>query len=446
MKRLRVAAASLAVAAFGISSAVPSQSWYRVFNQTLQDQAVAVARDSVGSVYVLGRRQTAATNVDWVLLRYSSIGTLLWTRFLDGPAHGSDYPLTMTVDRFNNVWVAGSEKYLTGDRPLVLKFSPAGVQLRKAWMNKSAAGYDAFHSVTSDTLGNVVLTGTMNRPGTGRDFVTLKLSQTGIVWWRYWTTTGNMANEAKKVLTDNAGNVFVMGTSMNANQNRDVMLVKYSPTGALLWVRSHAGPATDDDLAAGILDGGGNPVLAVRESKGTYSTCSIHRRLGTSGALASAVFRYPLNTSWHMVPHGLARDTAGGIYLATTHYWRAGELTYSRVVLARFNLSCVRQWERYISFGGSHTLAGNVLIGPTNSAVVFVTVASKTTPASEMRALRYTNAGGFMYNYRFGRPLPAVDACVDVAQAGTSAYVAGTGRANSATSDHDITLYRLINL
>ncbi|MBM3315745.1 hypothetical protein FJY71_07920, partial [candidate division WOR-3 bacterium] len=63
------------------------------------DQGVAVAADSGGNCYVAARTTAGTRGTDVSLLKYAPDGRLVWTRTVDGPARGNDFPTGLVIDR-----------------------------------------------------------------------------------------------------------------------------------------------------------------------------------------------------------------------------------------------------------------------------------------------------------------------------------------------------------
>src|SRR6185369_7020182 len=54
---------------------------------------------------------------------------------------------------------------------------------------------------------------------------------------------------AQKVVTDNAGNVIVGGSSDDRITGTDFLIIKYSGAGVTLWTNRYDGPAHGDEIA-----------------------------------------------------------------------------------------------------------------------------------------------------------------------------------------------------
>ena len=128
------------------------------------------------------------------------------------------------------------------------------------------------NSITSDTSGNVIVTGyftganiafgstTLTRFGSsGDDIFTVKYNNAGTVQWAK-SIGGTSDDISTSVTTDIAGNVYVtgsflaptltVGSTLLANTGgstytNDVLIVKYDPSGAVLWAKNAGGNTID---------------------------------------------------------------------------------------------------------------------------------------------------------------------------------------------------------
>ncbi len=85
-----------------------NQEWVRRFNGpgNGDDQALAVAVDAAGSVYVMGQVTFVTDNLDYAVIKYAANGDALWGVHYNGPGNGQDYPLALAID--------GESVYATG--------------------------------------------------------------------------------------------------------------------------------------------------------------------------------------------------------------------------------------------------------------------------------------------------------------------------------------------
>ncbi|MBI3620738.1 MAG: SBBP repeat-containing protein [Nitrospirae bacterium] len=177
----------------------------------------------------------------------------------------------------NNVY-AGSTITIA---PGAQSFRPAA-----AWTARSTSSntlHDTPVKVLTDGAGNVYLLAKVNVSGTGSDydFVTLKYDASGALLWqaKYDTDFNTGGGETPSDLAvDPAGNVYVVGSrcvaalASGSCTDSQYVTIKYSSLGDQLWVRTFSDPSLDAATAI-VLDQTGNLYVA-GVSKTTVSSGS----------------------------------------------------------------------------------------------------------------------------------------------------------------------------
>jgi hypothetical protein len=106
---------------------------------------------------------------------------------------------------------------------------------------------DAGSDVTFDPQGNIIVTGTSSSPAPSANMTTIKYTSGGT---RKWIARQSVmpSGSARKIASDNGGNIIVLGTSMPASpSDADYLTVKYDSTGTKLWSRSFGGAREIND-------------------------------------------------------------------------------------------------------------------------------------------------------------------------------------------------------
>ena len=318
-------AASPLVAAPGVT-----QSWAtRVEGPTNQSyfQAGGISVGSSGDVFVAGQARPPGANYnhDIVVSRYDSNGVRLWQRIyepLEGPT-----------------------------------------------ANESMGGIAAGGT-------NVYVAATISSSNT-QDFLTLKYRNTGqLEWAARLDGDGHSTDHATDVAVDAQGNVLVVGNSVGTNGSTDIVVFKYSPTGALLWKYYYDGPEHGTDRAVGIrVSADGSSYVAGTSIPGNQSSV-VTFKLDANGqeqwvARETSTDLYGVNASAFDV------DSAGNVVTF------ARERLYS--VMWKYDANGNRQWTaRYraeepasmyawgVRFDGSGNIiaSANLYGSGTNDAVV----------------------------------------------------------------------------
>ncbi len=379
--------------------------------------------DAAGNIYTSGTTYSTATDVDIIVAKYNSAGTLLWQQRHNGTSNSGDQPACLLVDASGNVYVCGyTVNTGTGSDCFTAKYSPSGaLQWSAVYNNASTNNNDKANSLTVDNLGNVYVTGQDYAFTTGADAVTLKYNSAGAlewarrcatnsedmgysvafnstdgavyvtgfygfgfvskgiltikynsggdsVWVKRFSGTSNLIDAGKKVLVDNAGNIIVGGFTFNNGTNYDGQLLKYSSAGTLLWARAlNSNDAISDQFTDIALDQQGG-VYACGVSGVTPNTDYFAVEVSSQG-----------NMQWWRTYNGtgngndeansISTDNDGNCYVSG--YTTIGA-NYTYISTIKFNTSGDQEW--LVNFTGLNGAGYNIGYGAKtdNNGNVFV--------------------------------------------------------------------------
>ncbi len=267
--------------------------WAQRAGEANWDNAHALALDGAGNIYLAGAFRSDSITFgpislpntfpgiyDAFLAKYDPEGNVIWARAAGGP--GNNLPMTVSSGPSGNVCVAGTfgGSHMTFDVGLsvtnnglddlfLARYDGSGNVL---WA-KSVGGtnYDQGNSVVMDGTGNAYLAGMFSSETITFGTITLlniaggyytadiclaKYDSAGNVLWAAGAG-GPQSDLAMSVTTDPAGNVYATGhfysdtctfgstRLVNTDYDADLFVVKYNPTGSVLWAVRAGG--TDDD-------------------------------------------------------------------------------------------------------------------------------------------------------------------------------------------------------
>lgn len=243
--------------------------------------AKAIAVDDKGNVYVTGKSFSleGLVNADYATVKYNAEGQEQWVAFYNGPGNLPDQAEAIAVDTAGNVYVTGgswgedtSLDYTT------IKYDAEGKWQWVARYNGPDSSVDLAIAIAIDASANVYVTGISVGSNTSADFATIKYNSNGIEQWvARFNGTLNLEDEAKDIVVDDSGNVYVTGVTNDdggsgESSTQDYATVKYSASGKQEWVAIYDGPAKDADKALAMaLDSGGN-VYVTGQSMGTATS------------------------------------------------------------------------------------------------------------------------------------------------------------------------------
>ncbi|MBN8459475.1 MAG: choice-of-anchor D domain-containing protein [Verrucomicrobia bacterium] len=224
-----------------------------------RDIGFAVAIDAEDTIAVAAASEAAPTNLqtnhDFLTLRVSPAGAIVWMHRLDGPEHLTDHPYGIAIDSSGSIFVTGNSYSFTSNYDiLTAKYQSPDFNL--AWTRRvsgpTPSGGDTPAGIAIDPAGNVVVTGYIGT-AVASDIYTAKYS--GADGSVLWTTThdgpAGQTDYGAAVAIDPTGEVFVVGASSKLNGaqvNADYYVARYAGAdGALVWDQRYNGPGNRTD-------------------------------------------------------------------------------------------------------------------------------------------------------------------------------------------------------
>jgi hypothetical protein len=279
----------------------------------------------------------------------------------------------------DGVYVTGFEytDYVTRAFATV-KYDNAG---RKLWSRNyglgGVNGSAQANAVVVDSSGNVFVTGWSYEyvPGPPEtiicDAATLKYDPNGNLLWEHRYRLPGINNQPQDIVIDSAGNAYVAGAAWvgDAAGGFDLMLLKYSPDGVLLWDRTigKAGDRWDVGYAVA-LDPNENPVVAGYTEPSLFDdiTFGYLVKYSASGNLQwqrEHISYTNASTWWHVVI-----NAAGQIY-AFGEIAPLGDLYH--VWTSQYSANGTLLWDRHYDGSASDAnYAGDIALTPSGGVVV----------------------------------------------------------------------------
>ena len=299
--------------------------------------------------------------------------------------------------------------------PVLTAKTPVDVALEWAVRHTSTGDRtDSVEQMAVDADGNVYVMGSGPGPSDNMDIVLLKYTTNGrLLWSQYFNGVDNRADQAAALAIGSNGAVVVTGRSMNAAGNDDVVVVRFDPaTGVPIWTTLFNGDGRGTDVGVDIaVDGAGNiVVLATSQGAGNNKTDILTLSLDASTG----------HTHWrHRWDGGSTEDVAVGLALdASGNVLVSGWTARTSIDLVTFKLGSVKGeilWSAlYDAPAGLADHAMDVTVGDNGDAVVAAAtqVAGGTT---DYAVLRYRGSDGArLWVSRYNGPGNYVDAPQEV--------------------------------
>lgn len=302
-------------------SSAGTRRWVHSFaGPSGNDYCAGIAADAHGNVVAVGRVATAAHDADWMVVKWSRAGTRLWKRQIDGTAHGADDAKDVVVATDGSIFVTGTVRRSgTNDDGLTVKYSAGGRVLWSKYYDGAAHGSDALLSMARDAKNRVYVTGYDYAAARANDCLLIRYSPGGHRdWVRRWGDPVGLKHDLGRDVAVRGPYVAVSGTTMSdpVSWVDSGLALKYTTAGTLKWARSYADddPTLDAQWSHVGIDGkgrvavGGWAGLSAAPGDGAWATT-----VYTSGGTSAPV----------QILHG---DAVGGNYLGDLRMTAAGKV------------------------------------------------------------------------------------------------------------------------
>jgi uncharacterized repeat protein (TIGR01451 family) len=350
-------------------------AWARAFGSP---QALAI--DGSGNVLVTGSFSgtihldsvtltSQGTGNDAFVIRLDASGTALWGRQFGGP-YDFDTGTAVTTDAAGNVYVTGRVNLTAGDLNNIMDVFAAKLDAatgNTVWYKQvGGSSIDSGTGISLDHAGNVLVCGsfigsTDFDPGAGTYKLSsggrsvqpasaafiLKLNNAGnFVWADAFQASNGSGSGAYNLAVDASNNVYVAGsftgtvdfnpgngklTLPNAGGS-DVYVAKLTSAGALIWAESMGGTDNDGQYGGLALDAAGNVYVTGNFGSPTANFGSFTLTNNSTNAGGWDIYVTKLDTNGNFLwavsaggtgddmADGIAVDNSGNIYLVGLYH------------------------------------------------------------------------------------------------------------------------------
>ncbi len=297
-----------------------NQCWVRRYSGPGNDYdwPFGIAVDGSSNVYVTGRSVGSGTSFDYVTIKWDSAGNEKWAQRYDGAGNATDEAYSIAVDRTGNVYVTGTSTG-AGTRLdfVTIKYDSLGTELWAKPYNSPGNQDEYGATLAIDSSGNTyVFGGTWIFGAVACDYITVKYNANGdTLWTRKYNGPANDEDTPDEIVFDRAGYIYVSGGSYTNSTNRvDYCTVKYDVNGNEKWVRRYNGPGNGADQPEALaIDVYGN-VFVTGTSRGTVDDDYASVVYDSLGSQITAM-RYDGPGTWADAAQDIVADARGNFYI-----------------------------------------------------------------------------------------------------------------------------------
>lgn len=310
----------------------------------------------------------------------------------------SDAVMGVAVDSSGNIYSTGySAGIVAGvDSLIVTKQNIYGDILWIRSLTGTSTTSTVGNGIVLDSSGNLYVVGYTNSGGAGQqDLLLVKYTSAGALVWQK-AIGGNQGDYGRGITIDSSDNIYVIGTFLTAASSQEFIIAKYNTSGTLQWKRAYGGTNSDggfaitvdnntgDVYAAGQADIGGDVQLTLIKYNSS-GTLQWQRAAGVTGAEYGRT---------------IALDSAGGVYIGG--YGATQGAGNSDMILIKYNTSGVYQWQTAI--GGTNTDAAYGLSTDSSNNLYLTgfTDSSGTTGGYDLAIIKLNSNGIIQWQRALG--------------------------------------------
>lgn len=302
------------------------QQWVRRDNGpgNGDDFPTAITIDALNNVYITGSTYNPTSFVDFMTMKYDSVGLRHWLVTYDGTGFDEDIPVTIGVDNFNNIFVAGTSYGDTTDLDIaVVKYNPGGVQQWVARYN-SPGNFEDIPTAFRITGGGIVyLTGYTYNFSEFYNYLTVKINSTGsIAWGVQFNGSANADDFAESIDIDNLENVYVTGSTSSLQGATEFNTIKYNASGSRQWNKPYSIETNFSSEAKRIrVDNSGNLIVIGEGFSVEKAYDALILKYNTSGNLLWSERQNNFdNQSYEDIPYAITTDNLGNAYVVGSSF------------------------------------------------------------------------------------------------------------------------------
>jgi hypothetical protein len=374
-----------------------------------------------------------------------------WFRTFDVPQAINSGPAGMLLEPGGHLYLTGRAGNIWGNLDaLVWKVNPDGSTAWPLLWDSPTHVHDQGHAVAlSPTDNSVILVGATIGQNQYAGALIIKLDRaTGAeIWHRVYDTTFYGEDVFDGVAVDAQGNIYAVGKQLS--DGLDGLIVKYSPSGDVLWDRTWDGqpeaPYSLDYFRRVLITESGDPIVLGYGITGLHDLNEDWVITRYSAATGDVVWREFYGGPGRDIPAGMVMDAAGDIYITGEDH--ESGITNRRAATVKYSGATGSQLWAVLDQGGSRSTGNALTLTPAGSVAIAV-VADPDSNVSNFNENFYIvsrdqQSGAFQWEFRYGANCVS---CFDSPQsivATTGGHLFVAGPTNSSPYSNDIILFRL---
>lgn len=285
---------------------------------------------------------------------------------------------------------------------------------------------DRYNCIATDATGNVYLGGSTINQDSNRDYLIEKRNSSGtVVWRKILGAPGNGPDEVKQIIVDSQGFTYVTGYGNNTSVGNDFWTLKFSLVGDLIWSRLYNDVNYNqyDQANSLFVDSQGNVIVCGESDRDASSITNDDFLVVKYDANGTLVWAQRYNGAGNAIDRAekVVCDASNNIYV-TGRSNNGADDDYCTI---KYAPNGIQQWVQLYDFGGTDRatdmdidLSGNI----------YVTGRRDNGNDDDYLTLKYNSQGVIQFTSVFDFVEDDRAEAIDVAADGSFAV---TGRSDS---------------
>jgi subtilisin family serine protease len=213
----------------------------------LQDIAIGLEFTSTGEICIIGASASSTTSCDYALAMFDSGLSYLSDHRNNLPGTALDQATAYVKDASNNTYITGKAWNGTNFDIKTIKVTPT---FSIAWSVTTDVNSfdDAASSIVVDQGGNIIVGGYATNSSNFKEIIYMKYSSTGTILWQHTLPSANPAGDAfiqKLAVNASNGNIYFLAAEKGASGLKQALIGKIKPSGERNWLKNINDPIHD---------------------------------------------------------------------------------------------------------------------------------------------------------------------------------------------------------
>lgn len=165
------------------------QGWIGLLSGATNGEALSIALDSTGNLFVVSTINDTQTHIS----KFTSTGTLVWQRVLSDTSISNIRGNGLTVDSSGNVYITGSIYTISTSKyaMFIAKYDNDGNLLWQKKLNGTTGVGEIGNAITLDNAGNVYIAGSTTNPTGHYSVLVAQYDSSGNLQWQNYVGSNN---------------------------------------------------------------------------------------------------------------------------------------------------------------------------------------------------------------------------------------------------------------